>query len=108
MGSRMPRIRRHTARACDGMDSEKTRAYARRGAPAPARYGGPYRDRRGWAVGGDSAAVSLDGPVGVTEPGSTGHTSPRGLSEAPPATWRPEHAPMGLNFFSRNETGTGS
>ena len=24
MGSRMPRIRRHIARACDGMDSERT------------------------------------------------------------------------------------
>ena len=27
---------------------------------------GPYRDRREWAAGGDSAAVSLDGTVRVT------------------------------------------
>src|SRR5207245_3924636 len=32
----------------------------------PAGYGGPYWDRREWAAGGDSAAVSLDGTVGVT------------------------------------------
>jgi len=58
------------------MDSEKTDTEDR------------TRDRREWAAGGDSAAVSLDGTVRFDLTRKHRSHKPQGLPDAPPATCR--------------------